>query len=189
MAPVSPDWSALSWLFDPAERCACCDQPGETLLSLAYSGPDVFPGPHQNQPNAALPAARTDILTEDFCVMDKYRFVRAMIELPLQGRPELMLIGVWGTLSQTNFARYVDLSDARQTHLLPAMNSWLSNAVPPGTPLPVACQMQARDDSGLRPLLLVQDQGPLMAWQQDGLTPADLALLLRAYGHTDARLG
>ncbi len=184
---MRPDWSALSWVFDGRTTCACCGQSGTTLLSIAYSGPNPFPDPHENQPNAALLSADGDILTEDFCVMDKYRFVRCMIELPLQGRPEHYYIGVWGTLSQTNFDAYVDLFDARETHTLPDMNSWLSNAVPPGTPLPVACLMRPRTD-GLRPLLVVEDDGPLMTWQQNGLSPDDLALLLRAYGHTHASL-
>lgn len=178
-----PDWSALSWVFDRTGTCPCCGTTGPALLSLACDGPDVFPRDAPKLENAALLNMEGDILTEDFCRLDRYRFIRCVIEFPLQGRDEVFVLGVWATLSQENFETYVSLFDEGRTEEMGKAFSWLSNAIPTGGKLPRKCVMVFQPDRH-RPRLFVHDgEDPLDRWQDKGLTPDDLRYLLESYGH------
>lgn len=180
----TPDWSALSWVFDQNHNCPCCGTSGPALLSLACDGPDVFPRDAAKLENAALLQMEGDILTEDFCRLDRYRFVRCVIEFPLQGRDEFFVLGVWATLSQENFDTYVSLFDAGRTGDMDKAFSWLSNAIPPKGKLPREAVMVFQPDRQ-RPKLYAPDgEDPLDRWQDKGLTPDDLRYLLERYGHS-----
>ncbi len=175
-----PRWNILK---QPNATCTCCGDPMSALLSFAYSGPDVFPDHALQQENWVLLQEDGDILTEDFCRLDKYRFVRCILELPLLCLDDMLTIGVWGTLSIENFDRYVESFDDGQQEDLGEMFSWLSNPVPPDMPPPIAMSLRPQNDRQ-RPKLMFSDKDhPLYRPQRDGLSFDQLAELLNSYGH------
>lgn len=170
-------------LTDQDATCPCCGKAGATLLSLAYDRPDPLPNDAPKHENWLLLQEDGDILTEDFCRMDTYRFVRCVLEIPLLGTTEHLVLGVWGTLSQTNFERYADTFDTGDQAALGNMSSWLSNAVPPGSTLPVAMTMVPRNERQRPQLMYADEEHPLFVAQRDGLSFDALTDLLRDFGH------
>ena len=70
-------------------------------------------------------------MSDDFCrTPDGHFFVRAVLELPLIGGPEPTFeFGVWGSLSQDNFSRYVETFEDTDQSKLGPLFSFLSNEV------------------------------------------------------------
>ncbi|MDX8353260.1 DUF2199 domain-containing protein [Cognatiyoonia sp. IB215182] len=175
-----PRWSLIS---GQQSKCPCCGEDSATLLSLAYDRPDPFPSDAPGHQNAMLNATDGDILTEDFCRMGEYRFVRCVLEFPLRGLDDDLVLGVWGSLSVGNFGKYVDRFDSGDQAELGDMFSWLMNAVPRDRRQPVKMVMVPRDGRQ-RPQLYFSDEADLMyPLQQNGLSYDELADLLQGYGH------
>lgn len=164
-------------------KCPCCGKSGATMLSFEYDRPDPFPKDAPKQENWMLTQETGDILTEDFCRLDKYRFVRVILQVPLIGCTEVLMLGVWGSLSAENFDRYLaGFDDGTQAHL-GEMGSWLCNAVPPDVRKPVAMALHPQDNRQRPQLFCTDDTNDLYRFQRDGLSFDGLADFLRSYGH------
>lgn len=158
-----------------AFTCPCCGKQVVDLPELTYDAPHYY---------AALPEeerSRRAWLTSDFCSVDEeHFFIRAVCALPIEGMDRDFGWGVWVTLSEQNFRRYVETyEDAGQSRLGP-MFGWFSNRLP-GYPDTVNLQTTVvpRDDN-LRPLVYVKDvhgDHPLFIEQRDGIPQAKLAQL------------
>jgi hypothetical protein len=95
--------------------CRGCGERHKGLFDLACDGPEHWPGDRQSdrEPNSAV-RARTDVLTEDFCVIEgRDHFVRCVLQLPIIGATDQVFgYGVWSTLSPANFNRYLETFDS-----------------------------------------------------------------------------
>jgi hypothetical protein len=109
-------------------------------------------------------------LTSDLCVVDDaHFFIRCMLRLPIRGLEESFGLGVWSSLSQTNFQRY-------QKHYDEDMRAWepmfgyLSNRVPTfEDTLHLKLSVQTQE-KGTRPLLTLEPTDhPLAVAQRDGV--------------------
>lgn len=173
----------LEYLLNTNSTCACCGQQTTNLLSLAADGPDYLGRDAVKLENSAILMVEGDILTEDFCRIDENRFVRCTIEFPIRQSDQVFLFGCWGSLSQENFERYVSLFDERHTGEMDPTFSWLTNAIPAGAELPVACTMVFQEDEK-RPELFIKDEDhPLFDIQANGLAIDPLLDWLASYGH------
>jgi len=77
------------------------------LIDLAAFAPDPWQGGEVREENSAI-HLDGDFLSEDFCVMDgRYFFVRAVLEIPVQGFTQPFGFGCWSTLSRENFEKYI----------------------------------------------------------------------------------
>jgi hypothetical protein len=67
-------------------------------------------------------------LTDDLCMTgDGFFFVRAVMETPILGEKTPLEWGVWGSLSEANFKRYVETFDDHDQGSLGGMFSYLNN--------------------------------------------------------------
>lgn len=106
---------------------------------------------------------------------DLARFVRGTIELPILDPVDLdedsFIIGVWASLSEANFNRYLDNPDAGADEQREAWFGWLSNRIPVyEDTLNLRTNVYLRGEN-LRPLIEVQTSDyPLSRDVHEGVT-------------------
>lgn len=90
-------------------KCSSCGEIHEGAPSFGFRAPD----PYLEQPEAIRRAGE---LGSDLCRYEDedgtHYFVRVCLEVPIDGFPDPFLWGVWVSLSQQNFERYVETFDA-----------------------------------------------------------------------------
>jgi len=105
--------------------CSCCGKIHEGSPSYGFRAPDHF----LEQSKEVREAGHLD---EDLCRYTdeegEHFFVRACIEVPIHGVSEPFLWGVWVSLSQKNFDRYVATYD--QPDPSDSYFGWLCNQLP-----------------------------------------------------------
>lgn len=146
--------------------CTICGAWHEQLpLSVAFAVPDFV--------SKLLPWDRESRVksSEDWCIVDDSMFyIRGCLEIPIAGSPELFVLGIWSTLSEDDFDRYMELwNDPKRTSEPPYLGM-LANDVPFYTntrTLQTKVQTRAVGD---RPLIIVPDKHQLGIDQRDGLT-------------------
>lgn len=91
-----------------AFKCNCCGDVHEGSPSFAFRAPDPYVGLSDQQQAA-------NKLSDDLCVIVREgstdRFIRAVLEVPIHGASEPFLWGVWVSLSEKSFKRYVETFD------------------------------------------------------------------------------
>jgi hypothetical protein len=106
-------------------KCASCDDIHEGSPSFAFTAPD----PWLSQPPAVRDAGH---LGTDLCRYEDadgpHFFIRVLLEVPIHGIADPFLWGVWVSLSETNYARYVDTYDAPDVD--DRYFGWFCNALP-----------------------------------------------------------
>ena len=98
-------------------------------------------------------------------------FIRGVLEIPIVETEDVLGYGVWSSLSESSFARVLDLvDDPRRSGEAPYFG-WLSNSLA-GYPDTLNLKLDVLTrDLGLRPLLRLQDgDHPLIVEQQRGIT-------------------
>lgn len=145
--------------------CSICGETHHGLVAWAYQRPDPWLG--LSDENRELGKA-----SDDLCrTPDGHYFVRAVLRLPLVGGPEpIFELGVWGSLSEANFDRYVETFDDDDQSKLGPMFSFLSNEVsrfPDSFALKTTLFAQ---DNRQRPLMeLEPTDHPLAVAQREGI--------------------
>ncbi|WP_300550119.1 DUF2199 domain-containing protein [Roseovarius sp.] len=173
----------LARLMTSRRKCRCCGATFAQLLSLEYDRPDMCPPDLPKLDNSALFLETGDVLTEDFCRLEDYRFIRSVMSLPLGHTEHEFVLGIWCAVSPDHFDTYADLFDEQETDELGVVPGWLSSAVPPGSEIPVAANLHMLPGDQ-RPELEVTDKSsPLRDLQKHGLTLVDILELLHAFGH------
>ncbi len=92
-----------------AFKCSCCGEIHEGSPSIAYE----LPGPYASltdEERKAKGKLGTDLCTITHAERTDY-FVRAVLEVPIHGIEEPFLWGVWVSLSEQSFERYVETFD------------------------------------------------------------------------------
>jgi len=150
----------MSWV------CACCGEVHEELPVVAFHAPDVW----FDAPEAARESEFE--LTSDTCIWkDQYFFVRCSLNVPIVGMERELGFGIWSTLSEANFNRYLDHWDDPQRARLGLMFGWLANQVPD---FPDTSQLKVNVhplEPDFRPLLELQPgDHPLATHFREGVT-------------------
>jgi hypothetical protein len=105
--------------------CASCDEIHEGSPSFSFRAP----APYLGQPEAVQDAGH---LGTDLCRYEDadgpHFFVRVVLEVPIQGIADPFLWGVWVSLSEANYQRYVDTYDAPDTS--DRYFGWFCNTLP-----------------------------------------------------------
>jgi hypothetical protein len=144
--------------------CSICGETHEGLAAWAYRRPDYWLGLSDEERSEG----KAD---NDLCkTADGHYFVRGVLELPLIDGPEPTFeFGVWGSLSEPNFWRYVETYNDPDQSKLGAMFSYLSNEVRgfPGS-LSLHADLLPQDDQ--RPFVrLHESDHPLAVAQRQGI--------------------
>ena len=147
--------------------CPKCNKSHQGLPAISFDAP---------LPYADIPdderEART-LKSDDLCIVDgEDFFIRAVLKIPIIGEREHLEWGVWGSLSEENFAIYEDTFDEVTQGSLKPMCSWFSNNLPH---YPQTCGMQAQvipQDGGQRPFIEFHpsDEHPLALDFKNGIT-------------------
>lgn len=91
-----------------AFKCNCCGDIHEGSPSFGFRAPDHYLGLSETQRAASK-------LSDDLCVIERDgvtdRFIRAVLEVPIHGVSDPFLWGVWVSLSEKSFTRYVETFD------------------------------------------------------------------------------
>ena len=106
-------------------KCSTCGEVHEGSPSFAFRAPD----PYLEQSKEVQEAGS---LGSDLCKYEDedgmHYFIRVCLEVPIHGVSEPFLWGVWVSLSEKNFARYVETYDSPDTN--DCYFGWLCNYLP-----------------------------------------------------------
>ena len=87
-----------------AFKCSCCGEIHEGSPSFGFNAPDPYASLSEEQKSAM------GKITDDFCSIEHSEgtdyFIRAVLEVPIQGVKVPFLWGVWVSLSEKSFRRY-----------------------------------------------------------------------------------
>ena len=158
--------------------CSCCGESHEGLSDLAFDAPFHYHALSDED-------RRQADLTSDLCIIEDDRFVRGRLVIPVHGREEPFTYGVWVSLSQDHFRRYVELFDATDRIPPEPWFGWLCNEIP-GYPDTLNLQTDVLLQSHpKRPLIEIQAvDHPLAVNQRSGISLARLQAILEANAHS-----
>lgn len=155
-----------------AFTCSRCAEVHEGSPSFGFDAPD-----HYNDLSDADKASMATLSSELCTITDGEttdRFVRAVIEVPIQGVEEPFLWGVWVSLSEKSYARYLETADDPVAG--EAFFGWVCNRIavyPWSQPRPANVVVQPR---GERPLVMLHARDtpddPLAQDQAQGISIA-----------------
>ena len=107
-------------------QCSCCGETHEGSPSFGYDSPHYYDCLSEQDKKAL------GKLSDDFCTIEhdegKDFFIRTTLEVPILGAEEGFLWGIWISVSEANFNKYVDhyKSDTYEDHYF----GWFSNKLP-----------------------------------------------------------
>jgi hypothetical protein len=162
--------------------CHVCGKRHEQLPAFGFEAPAQLRAvPSNEQPSRVL-------LTADTCIIELdgvHHFVRAQLEIPIQQTSDFFIWGVWGSLSESSFARFVELFDNVERTPGETFFSWLSSDLPayPDTMF-LKSQIRTREYP-LRPLVeLERTDHPLAIDQHNGIPQARATELAASLLHS-----
>lgn len=167
-----------------AYRCGSCDEIHEGSPSFGFDEPDHYAclTDEQKAVNARITSDFCEITFEDRTDF----FIRALLEVPIHGVSEPFLWGVWVSISQKSYERYVETYDAPVEG--DGFFGWVCNSIPwyPET-RNLASDIYVQT-VGLRPLLRLHsgstDDHPLILDQVNGITAAKAQQIAEFVLHT-----
>ncbi len=174
-----PRWRRFTQTKTP---CSCCGRVFDGVFDIGYDHPDAWPHGNLADSGKDVLIIGEDTLSGEYCRLGEYRFIRALITLPIKGSDAAFSFGPWGSVNPDNFERYLE-AERTGAHFEGCF-SWLSNILP-GTGMTDAlqCDLIPDEDTTLRPQLFVHD-GPVLAdWQENGITFDQLLDIYAAAGH------
>jgi hypothetical protein len=168
----------------PAEpfnfTCSAC---GQTHVGRPDLG---FDSPFQYHTIPDAERSRLAQLTADTCIIaNEDFFIRGCLEIPVHGRSDPFVYGVWVSLSPKNFQRYQELFAATDRLEEPAYFGWLCNSLPgyPDT-LNLKTNVHLRPYP-LRPRIELQPTDhPLAIEQREGISIERLQTILETNAHS-----
>lgn len=163
-------------------KCASCDEIHEGSPSFSFRAPD----PWLAQPEAVQEGGH---LGSDVCRYEdedgRQFFIRVVLEVPIHGVADPFLWGVWVSLSETNYERYIDTYDAPDTG--DRYFGWFCNALPwyPDT-LGLKTSVHPRANNQ-RPYIVLEESGhPLAVDFHRGISVQRAQEIAEAVMHGDA---
>lgn len=106
-------------------KCSCCGEIHEGSPSFGFKAPDPFLEQSEKTKNEGK-------LGSDICYYTDedgtHFFIRVVLEIPIHGVEQPFLWGVWVSLSEANYARYVETYDEPNTD--DCYFSWFCNYLP-----------------------------------------------------------
>ncbi|MEK9156553.1 MAG: DUF2199 domain-containing protein [Patescibacteria group bacterium] len=104
-----------------------CSSCGQTHDDLPLDW--VFKAPFYWRPEMDMNGEKT-FLNPDLCRIDNDYFIRAVLKIPILNTDQAFVWGVWVSLSEANFKRYLKLLGTKQEPLEHPYFGWLSSSIP-----------------------------------------------------------
>lgn len=161
--------------------CGTCGEVHEGLPDYGFDAPVYY----ERVPDGEQ--ERRCFLNSDLCTIDNEQFfIRGVLHVPILATGESFGWGVWSSLSEGSFNRYLELWDAEDVSGEDPYFGWLSNRLPfyPDTlKLKLAVRLQ---NNGQRPLLKLEPTDhPLAVDQREGMTWARAVEMVEKLRHDD----
>jgi hypothetical protein len=155
-------------------KCTTCGKEHEGLPDLSFASPVYF----ETVPEADR--SKRAILTSDTCVIDDEDFfVRVCLAIPIRETEAEFIWGVWVSLSERNFRRYVEMFRTDPSDGEGPYFGWFCNHLP-GYPETLNLKADVHlQKSGQRPRIILEPTDhPLAVHQRDGIPLGDLLEIL-----------
>jgi hypothetical protein len=152
--------------MDYTWTCGCCGKQFNTLpLDFSCKAPDQWSALPENE------RAERGTLDSDLCKIDEDLFVSGCLEVPIIGREEVFIWGVWASVSRQSLERILELWDAPVIADEPPKFGWLCNNLPLyPTTLGLKTNLHLRS-GGVRPAIeLEPTDHPLAIEQRAGIS-------------------
>ena len=156
-----------------AFTCSCCGNLHEGSPSFSFKAPDQYACLSEEQ-KAEVGSRTSDLCTVTHNGHTDY-FIRTILEVPIEGIEEPFLWGIWVSLSEKSFHRYLETYDVPVDG--DCFFGWVCNAIPNypetarGRPADVYAQ-----PGGKRPKVWLHHQGheddALVVDQNEGISVA-----------------
>ena len=147
-------------------KCGFCDEWHEGMPTFACHYPQNYLDIPEKE------RAKRCKATPDYCVIDGlWHFVRGCIEIPVIGEEEPFVWGVWVSLSDKSFKKYMEYFDKPKSSHIGPFFGWLNSSLPyPDTTYNMKTMVYLRDD-GKRPFIQLEPTDhPLAIEQYGGIT-------------------
>ena len=151
-----------------AFTCTCCGKVHEGSPSFAYSAPLHYSNLSPEDRAKATLTSDTCVITHD---EQTDRFIRVVLEIPIRGAGEPFTWGVWVSLSEANFNKYVETADDPDEQA--SYFGWFCNRLPYYDDTSGLKTKVRPRKNGIRPYLELERSGHLLAEHlHNGLTIA-----------------
>ena len=160
-------------------RCSSCGEVHRGMPGFDADAPSSIHDMSESE------RATRCLLRSDDCVLDgQFYFVRGCIELPVHGHGERFTWGVWASLSETSYRKWVDASSLEVRSGIGPFFGWLNTGL---KPYPETVNLKTRvhlRNGGARPFIELEPTNhPLAVEQRKGIPPARVAELYIAMAH------
>jgi hypothetical protein len=155
-------------------RCSGCGEVHSGFPDLCYDAPIYFDQIPETE------RSRRCELTSDTCVLDhEHFFIRAVLEIPILGREDRFGWGVWVSLREINFHRYLRFVEVDPPEGEGPYFGWLSNRLPVyEDTLNLKTHVHLRP-AGTRPLIELEHTDHALArHQHHGIEPHELSQIV-----------
>lgn len=169
----------------PKFKCSCCSEWHDGVPDLAFAAPYYFDQLSEEQKRTI--AKKSD----DVCsIDDEDFFIRGVLHIPIIGQDSEFGLGVWVSLSRTNFKRYVELFNEPDPSGEEPYFGWFSNRVP-GYPDTLSLKAEVcLQPYPTRPRIVLEPTDhPLSVHQHSGITMEALQRFIEANLHPSAPAG
>jgi hypothetical protein len=169
--------------------CACCGQRKRGIPDFGYDAPI-----HHDWAEEGDPEFKVLKKGSDACLMEiagtRCYFIRCVLPIPVVGSEDRFAFGVWASLSEASFKRYVETYSNDDQSKIGPLFGYLANRLPvyPDT-LNLKLDVLPQD-SNQRPVLRLWDEHaehPLYVDQTQGIDADRLAALLSEIMPCDGR--
>ena len=166
--------------MDHKWTCSCCGRSFDALpMDYAFAAPRNWFALSE-----AERASRAR-LTNDLCIIDKERYVRGCLEIPVLDSSENLIWGIWVSVSEESFRHILALWDSPIPDDDPPRFGWLCSWID-GYPEPhdIRCHVFLRSGN-LRPRIILEPTDyPLAVEQHQGITLDRVKEIAAGSGHS-----
>ncbi|MEJ5125528.1 DUF2199 domain-containing protein [Comamonas sp. MYb21] len=159
--------------------CASCGEVHQGMPSFGVLTPFSYDDISPNE------RAMRCTLSTDTCTVDgRFFFVRACLEIPVQGEPEPFSWGVWVSLSAESYNQWLEFEFIdKRSHIGPFFGWLNTDLMPYPDTLNLKTRVHLRDD-GIRPFIeLEPTEHPLAIEQRQGISVDRVAELYAMVMH------
>jgi len=161
-------------------KCSCCGDIHQGIPSYVSQYPPLYHTIPEEERET-----RVNIRSDDCVIDEEWFFVRGCIEIRVRGYSDPFVWGVWVSLSQDNYQKWLEHFDQKERSHVAPFFAWLT---PNLGPYPITDEslktMVHLRDNGIRPFIEIQKTShPLSIEYHKGISPDRLIEIYEMMEH------